>query len=119
MPCGGENADGLEHAKERGMDTPTPPFCPNPRCHFHRHDRLAVFLVWRNYVKQFSERARDGTPAMRLGVTERPLTVKELLKRRRFPSQERLPRRWAEYYWRKVKTRQLPNGTAHRLKYAA
>jgi len=82
-------------------------------------DRLAVFLVWRNYVKQFSERARDGTPAMRLGVTERPLTVKELLKRRRFPSQERLPRRWADYYWRKVKTRQLPNGRPHRLTYAA
>jgi transposase-like protein len=82
-------------------------------------DRLAVFLVWRNYVKCFSERKRDATPAMRLGLLERPLTIRELLMARRFPSRERLPRRWAEYYWRTVTTRQIPKNRTHRLTYAA
>ena len=82
-------------------------------------DRLAVFLVWRNYVKRFSERKQDATPAMRLGLLERPLTVAEVLSERGFPSREPLPRRWARYYWRTVATRQIPRGRRHRLTYAA
>ena len=82
-------------------------------------DRLAVFLVWRNYLKCFSERKRDATPAMRLGLLPRPLTVSEVLAERRFPSRAALPRRWAQYYWRSVPTRQIPNGRSHRLTYAA
>jgi hypothetical protein len=81
-------------------------------------DRLAVFLVWRNYLKCFSERKRDATPAMRLGLLQRPLTVAELLAERRFPSHAALPSRWAEYYWRSVPTRQIPNGRRHQLTYA-
>jgi hypothetical protein len=82
-------------------------------------ERLAVFLAWRNYVKSFSERARDGTPAMRLGILEQRLTVPELLARRLFPSRIELPERWAQYYWREVTTRRIASCTKHRLRYAA
>jgi transposase-like protein len=82
-------------------------------------ERLAVFLVWRNYVKSFSERARDGTPAMRLGILEQRLTARELLARRLFPSRVELPQRWAKYYWREVGTRRIAHCATHRLRYAA
>ena len=82
-------------------------------------ERLAVFLVWRNYLKSFSERARDATPAMRLGLCERPLTVRELLAQRVFPSRVVLPGRWATYYRRAVTTRRIAHCATHRLKYAS
>lgn len=81
--------------------------------------RMAVFLVWRNYLKHFSERKRNGTPAMRLGVVTSPLTVGVLLAQRLFPTRERLPERWAKSYAGLVPTAQIPNGRSHRLKYAA
>jgi len=81
-------------------------------------DRLAVLLVWRNYVKPFSERKRDATPAMRLGLLERPLKVAEVLSRRLFPSRADLPERWGRNYWRRTPTRQIANPADHRLRYA-
>ena len=77
-------------------------------------ERLWVLLVWRNYLKSFSERKHDATPAMRLGLLERPLLVAELLRHRMFPSRVRLPARWARYYWREVATRAIPAGRQHR-----
>jgi hypothetical protein len=41
--------------------------------------RLAVFLVWRNYIQPFSERRRGPTPAMRLGLIDRRLSVEDVL----------------------------------------
>ena len=82
-------------------------------------ERLAVTMVWRNYLKSFSERKRDASPAMRAGVTDRRWSVDELLAERLFPGRIQLPERWAKYYWREVATRMLPNGRTHRLKYAA
>ncbi len=82
-------------------------------------ERLAVTLVWRNYLKSFSERRRDGPPAMRAGVCARRLTVREVLAERLFPSRVRLPERWARYYWREIQTRRLPRGRTHRRRYAA
>jgi transposase-like protein len=82
-------------------------------------ERLAVLLVWRNYIKHFSERKRDATPAMRLGLLERPLTMVEVLRWRLFPSREQLPKRWRSYHDGLVSTRQIPRGRSHTLKYAA
>jgi transposase-like protein len=82
-------------------------------------ERLALLLVWRNYLKAFSERRRDPTPAMRLGLLDHPLTVGEVLARRRFVTRERLPERWMRYYRRDLVTRRLPNGAYHRLRYAS
>lgn len=81
-------------------------------------ERLFVWIVWRNYLKSFSERARDATPAQRLGVASRRLGVADVLERRIFPTRSAIPARWAAYYWRQVPTRAIPNGRTHQLRYA-
>jgi transposase-like protein len=81
-------------------------------------ERLAVFLVWRNWIKAFSERERGASPAMRLGLAEARLTVEQVLARRLFPGRIRLPSRWQPYYWRTVRTRILPRCVVHRRRYA-
>jgi len=81
--------------------------------------RLALFLVWRNYVQPFSERRRGPTPAMRLGLLERRLGVEEVLSSRLFITRSDLPERWQAYYWRRLPTRAIPNGRQHQLTYAA
>jgi transposase-like protein len=82
-------------------------------------DRLWLLLAWRNYVKSFSERKRDATPAMRAGVCARRWSVKGMLAERRFPSRIALPERWARYYWGLTPTRRLPRVRSHTLRYAA
>ena len=82
-------------------------------------ERMMVLLVWRNWVKWFSERRRGGTPAMRLGLAGRRWRVEEVLRERLFPSRIELPGRWAEYYWRRVRTRQIAQSVEHCCRYAA
>jgi hypothetical protein len=82
-------------------------------------ERLSLLLVWRNYIKPFSERRPPATPAMRLGVCPRPLKPSEVLSERLFPSRIELPLVWAGYYFRRIVTRRIPNSLAHRLRYAA
>jgi len=82
-------------------------------------ERLFVFLVWRNWVKSFSERFGGASAAMRLGLVGRRLSPKEILERRRFPSRIELPLRWQAYYWRTTTTRAIRSCTYHGLKYAA
>jgi len=82
-------------------------------------ERLAVLMVWRNHIKWVSERRRCDTPAMRLGLCERPRPVREVLRERLFPTRCVLPPRWGRYYWRAVTSREIPHPTRHRLRYAA
>ncbi len=86
----------------------------------HQHSlwRLAIFQVWRNTMKSFSERRRDATPAQRLGLLDRKLEPTDLLARRLFPSQIRLPARQARYYRGEVPTRTRPGVRFHSLRYA-
>jgi len=81
--------------------------------------RMWVMLVWRNYVKWFSERRGGGTPAMRAGVCARRLDVREILKWRLFPGRIGLPEPWADHYWGRVPARQYPRARRRRLKFAA
>jgi len=81
-------------------------------------ERMWIFLVHRNLVKSFSEKHPGESPAMRLGITDRLLTIKELLGRRRFPSLIALPARWAIHYRRLTPTRRLPRIQTHSLKLA-
>lgn len=81
-------------------------------------ERLAILQVWRNYMKSFSERKRDLSPAQRLGILDRRLAVHDVLERRLFPSQIRLPERLARYYRREIPTRRIPNSTPHALRFA-
>lgn len=80
--------------------------------------RLFVFLVWRNTIKSLSERKRDTSPAQRLGLLPRRLSVEDVLHARVFPSCVELPERWVDYYRRSLPTRRIPNGAEHALKYA-
>lgn len=81
-------------------------------------ERLAILLVWRNYLKSFSERKQDATPAQRLGILPRRLTVDEVLATRLFPTHVVLPERLARYYWRLTPTRGLDVPRTHRLRLA-
>ena len=82
-------------------------------------ERLWLTLVWRNYVKSFSERKRDATPAMRAAVCGTRWSLQAILAERRFISQVQLPERWERYYWGRTPTRGLPRARAHTLRYAA
>ncbi len=83
-------------------------------------DRLAVFLVWRNYMNGRREKRRGSrTPAMERGMVEKRLTAEEVLAERLFPSRVKAPTRWGEYYERRVTTRVLGRNRGHELKYAA
>ena len=82
-------------------------------------ERLAILLVWRNYMKGRREKVRGSpTPAMERGMLDRPLEIEELLKRRIFRTRCELPARWSEYYDRQVTTRALGKNLRHELKMA-
>src|SRR5262245_36456281 len=81
-------------------------------------ERAAWPLLWQNFAKQFSERHGGGTPAMRLGLRDRPVPIRELLKERLFPVRVGLPEEWARYYRGEVRTRRFARERRHLLKLA-
>lgn len=82
-------------------------------------ERLAILLVWRNYMKGRREKVRGSpTPAMEKGMIDQPLKIEELLKHRIFRTRCELPRRWSEYYDREVRTRALNKNLRHELQMA-
>ena len=84
-------------------------------------ERLAVFMVWRNYIKKRREKESwpTETAGMRAGVIDKALTWREVLRRRLFPRGSDLPREWMSYYWRWVKTAVFERRqTQHALRYA-
>ena len=82
-------------------------------------ERLAILMVWRNYMKGRREKIRGSpTPAMAKGLMRRPLAINEFLGKRIFKTRCRLPRRWTEYYDRRVKTRALGKNRHHELTMA-
>jgi transposase-like protein len=81
-------------------------------------ERLAAFLLWRNYLKSVSELRRDDPPAIRLGLETGPRSLDEVFARRLFPTRIPLPARWQDYYWRRIRTRAFAHNREHRLRYA-
>jgi hypothetical protein len=81
-------------------------------------ERLAVLMVWRNYVKRRFEKRCRKTPAMIVGLVKRALGYGEILSRRLFPSLVALPDRWRQYYWRLVSTPVLGLNRRHQRRYA-
>lgn len=64
-------------------------------------ERLFLAVIWRNFVKGVSERKPDPTtPAMQLGLTDRPWTWPRALACRLFPDRLRVPEPWLELYRR-------------------
>ena len=82
-------------------------------------ERGAWLILWQNFSKPFSERHGGGTPAMRLGLRNRPVPIREILRERLFVTRVELPAEWARYYWGGVRTRRIANEQRHRLKLAA
>ena len=80
--------------------------------------RLAVFVVWRNYAKSFSEKSQGETPAQALGVLDHKCSVEELLARRLFPTRVALPEPWDAYYEGRVDTRRFARTRQHRARFA-
>jgi hypothetical protein len=81
-------------------------------------DRLAILQVWRNFVKQFSERRGGGTPAERVGLCKNALTVGHVLAQRLFPSLVRLPVRLDRYYRGLTKTAAIRTNRRRQFRYA-
>jgi transposase-like protein len=82
-------------------------------------ERKAISAVWRNYVKKRRENGPPVSAAMWLGLVDRLLSWREILRRRLFPGHTELPEPWGDYYWRRVKTVVYGNQQAtHRCRYA-
>ena len=81
-------------------------------------ERAAVLFLWRNFIKPFSENHGGGTPAMRVGIRARPLSVAEVLRRRLFPFRVGLSELGWKYYRREVPTARIANPRRHQLRQA-
>ena len=80
--------------------------------------RVAIWLVWRNYIKSRSERRRDETPAQALGLCSRQ-SVNSVLGQRLFPSRVSLGGWLRDCYERRIPTRRIPSARSHTLSYAS
>lgn len=81
--------------------------------------RLAVWMVWRNFVKPRREKRPGTTAAMVLGLAARPLRWAEVLSRRMFPGRVGLRGSWERYYREAVHTAALgERQREHCLRYA-
>jgi len=82
-------------------------------------ERAALMAVWRNFIKGVSERRNDPTtPAMRLGLTDRPWSWRNVFSKRRFPGRVRLPAGWMRIYRRGWITPAVGRNVIHDLKHA-
>jgi len=70
-------------------------------------ERMAMQAVWMSFMKAFSEKRQDATPAMRLRLRPDRLGLRELLAARLFPTRVPLSPLWQRYYCRRVLTRRL------------
>jgi transposase-like protein len=83
-------------------------------------ERLFLATVWRNFIKGRSERRPDpDTPAMCLGLSDRPWTWRHVLSRRLFPRRAHLSPVLRDLYWRDWLSPILPSNRPHRLRQAA
>ena len=80
--------------------------------------RLAIWAVWRNYMKDRSENQKRGTPAKALGLVERALRLDQVLARRLFPDRTGL-KAWLEAcYFGRIPTRAIEKCAVHAARYA-
>jgi hypothetical protein len=81
-------------------------------------EKLAIFQVWRNYVKRRWENGEAVSSAMLKGLASRLLKVRDILAGRWFREHTFLPRTWSRYYDRAVATPALGVNRMHTLTYA-
>jgi transposase-like protein len=80
--------------------------------------RLAIWVVWRNYVKSRSERRRDAPPGVQVGAIGSRWSVREVLQVRLFPWRQALPGWLGQCYFGRIPTRRLARCREHGLRYA-
>ena len=80
--------------------------------------RMAIFAVWRNYVKSTSENRRDEPPGVTIGVIGKRLTVRKVLKTRLVPRKRELSPWLERCYWGRIPTRRLPRIRVHEARFA-
>ena len=80
--------------------------------------RMAIWAVWRNYMKDRSENRPKGTPAQALGLTDRPLGLREILARRHFPDRQRISGWLEQCYFGRIPTRAIERCAVHEARYA-
>jgi hypothetical protein len=80
--------------------------------------RLAIWTVWRNYLKSTSERRRDAPPGVAVGAIVRRWRVRDVLRVRLFPWRQALPGWLGQCYFGRIPTRRLAECREHRLSYA-
>jgi len=82
-------------------------------------ERAFLLAVWCNFIKTRSERRRgEPTPAMAIGLAERPWSWHRLLARRLFPTRLKPPISWMKVYRRGWITPPLPRNALHQLRHA-
>jgi hypothetical protein len=82
-------------------------------------ERGHLFAVWRNFVKARTERhPEEGTPAMVLGLADRPWTWEQILSRRIFWGRAPRPPGLKTLYCRDLVTPALGQNARHALKNA-
>jgi transposase-like protein len=80
--------------------------------------RMAIWVVWRNYIKSRSENRRDAPPAKELGIIRQALGVADVLKQRMFPDRASTAGWVRKCYFGRISTRVIANCRVHQAKYA-
>jgi len=80
--------------------------------------RMAIWTVWRNYIKERSENRRVGPPAVALGLIRRAMTVAEVLAARCFPDKVGISEWVSRCYFGRIETRAIERCDSHRAVYA-
>jgi len=80
--------------------------------------RVAIWTVWRNYIKDRSENRKVGPPAEALGLIKGAMTVGEVLAKRFFPKQVGISGWVSRCYFGRIPTRAIEKCHPHRSVYA-
>ena len=80
--------------------------------------RVAIWTVWRNYVKWSSERRRTPPPGVQLGLIPHRLGVAQVLTERIVPWRVSLGPWLERCYSRRIPTRRIPRWGEHRRRLA-
>ena len=76
--------------------------------------RLAIWTVWRNYMKDRSENRKVGPPAKALGLVKKALSLAQVLSRRLFVHRVPLSSWLNDCYFGQIGTRAIENCVKHR-----
>ena len=80
--------------------------------------RIAIWTVWRNYIKHGSENRRSAPPAVALGLTQKAMTVGEVLSKRLLPAESGISGWVSRCYFGRIRTRAIERCQSHRAVYA-